>query len=304
MDAKLTVAIPTHNRAACLDRQLGWLAATVRSHASECEILLADNCSTDETPTVIERRRRELGGTRLRVHRHPRDIGAIRNIAWCISRARGSHVWTIGDDDRMDEGALAYVLAELDAHRDLGVLTLNFSSRLVRTGELRFERVYDFGDDQVHEDGRSLFARCLDSDPGGVALTTAQVYRSDLARRAIQEWPWGLRNLVAQIYWTGFCAANGPMKLTAETHLECAAGTHFFLSDPRLEFKLDLGDTVEMYARLMSIGYSPELSARLIRRQLHGNRRRIVRGLVRWPRVGFGVVFRIAKAWALVAARR
>jgi hypothetical protein len=209
----------------------------------------------------------------------------------------------VGDDDVIEDGALGYVLMQIEQRPDLALLTLNFSSRLVTTGELRFERCYEIDEDAVHADGRELFMRCLEHDPGGVALTTAQVYRSDLAGQAIREWRLGLHNLVTQIYWTGFCAANGPVKVTRETHLECAAGTHFFVGSPRLQYKLDLGDTVELYARLARAGYPADRCLRLARKQLQGAKRRLAEGVLRWPVTGAGALLRVGTSLIFLSVR-
>jgi abequosyltransferase len=305
VDSALTIAFPTYNRAALLDRQLAWLSRALAGHEAQCEILISDNASPDETPAVVERWRNALSerGATVRAERNARNVGAIRNIASCITRARGRHVWTVGDDDDIGDEALSYVLTELEQHPDLALLTLNFSSRLVATGELRFERCYEIDDDAVHADGRDLFLRCLEHDPGGVALTTAQVYRSDLAQEAIGEWRRGLHNLVTQIYWTGYCAANGSAKVTRETHLECAAGTHFFVGNPRLSYKLDLGDTAELYARLAQIGYPADRCLRLARGQLRGAKRRLVKGVLRWPATGAAALLRVGTSIASLRVR-
>jgi len=305
MRPALTVAVPTYNRATLLDQQFAWLSRALPGHEQSCEILVSDNASNDETPGVVERWRKRLAdrGATVRLNRNEKNVGAIRNIASCITRARGRHVWTVGDDDLIEDGALAYVLEQLREVPDLALLTLNFSSRLVKTGELRFERCYEIDDDAVHADGRELFMRCLEHDPGGVALTTAQVYRSDLAGQAIREWRLGLHNLVTQIYWTGFCAANGPVKVTRETHLECAAGTHFFVGNPRLSYKLDLGDTTELYARLAKTGYPADRCLRLARKQLRGAKRRLATGVLRWPATGAAAMLRVGTSLVSLSAR-
>jgi abequosyltransferase len=305
VDSALTIAFPTYKRAALLDRQLAWLSRALAGHEAACEVFISDNASTDETPAVVDRWREDLAGrgAMVRTNRNAENIGAIRNIALCIASARGRYVWTVGDDDVIEDGALGYVLAQLREHPDLALLTLNFSSRLVTTGEVRFERCYEIDDDAVHADGRELFLTCLEHDPGGVALTTAQVYRSDLAREAIRRWRRGLHNLVTQIYWTGFCAANGAAKVTRNTYLECAAGTHFFVGDPRLSYKLDLGDSAELYARLAKIGYPADRCLHLATRQLSGSKRRLVRGALRWPRTGAATAMRVTTSLVSLSLR-
>ena len=55
MNKLLTIAIPTYNRAALLDKQLAWLAIAIKGFESECEIIISDNCSTDNTPGVVKK---------------------------------------------------------------------------------------------------------------------------------------------------------------------------------------------------------------------------------------------------------
>ena len=65
MQKLLTIAIPTYNRAALLDKQLAWLATAIKGWESECEIIISDNCSTDNTPGVVKlpsRRGNQLNG--------------------------------------------------------------------------------------------------------------------------------------------------------------------------------------------------------------------------------------------------
>jgi glycosyltransferase involved in cell wall biosynthesis len=103
----LTIAIPTYNRAAILERQLAWLAAAVRGHEADCELIVSDNASTDETPQVIDRWRAGLPAVLIRTHRQAQNVGAIRNIAWCIASASGRYVWSVGDDDAVDVRGVA-----------------------------------------------------------------------------------------------------------------------------------------------------------------------------------------------------
>lgn len=300
----LTIAVPTFNRARHLDTQLEWLAGAIRGFEHLCEILISDNSSTDSTPSVIDKWREKLSGASLTVNRHGVNVGAIRNIAYCIRSAKGKHVWTIGDDDRIGEQTLAYVMDTLTANPDLGLLTLNFSARHAKTGELQFERCFSIDEEAVAPSGKALFERCLEENYGGLALTTAQVYRTDLAHRALQRWEAGLRNLAVQVYWTGFCALNGSTIVTKDAHLECAVGTHFFLLDPKLHFKLDCADRPEVYAKLMEIGCSPELCRKLVFQQFRLNKKRILFSARRWPGTVADVLLRYALAAARVARVR
>jgi glycosyltransferase involved in cell wall biosynthesis len=109
VDSALTIAFPTYKRAALLDRQLAWLSRALTGHEAACEVFISDNASPDETPAVVGRWREALAarGATVRSHRNAENVGAIRNIARCITSARGRYVWTVGDDDVIEDGTLA-----------------------------------------------------------------------------------------------------------------------------------------------------------------------------------------------------
>lgn len=272
----LTIAIPTFNRAAQLDRQLGWLAAAVVGHEREVELVVSDNCSTDATAEVTARWQAVLGPRLLEVRRQPENVGAIRNIRDCLVRARQRHVWVVGDDDVMSPTAVTAVLERLGRSPDLALLNLGFSSRSVVTGELLFARCYDVDGERVRTDGATVFTDLLAHDYGGVALTSAQVYRSDLVRAAVETWTGREDNLVVQIFWGAACAAAGDVQVTEEVWLECSAGTHFFLDDPVLHLRLGFVDLPELAQQLAGLGYPDPVLRELVLHHLARSEARVL----------------------------
>lgn len=259
MDKLLTIAIPTYNRAQLLDKQLNWLANVVQNFESSCEIIISDNCSTDNTQEIIEKTRPRFGDMSLIINRNPQNIGAVRNIAYCINLAKGKYVWTISDDDLINANALPQIIQLLTNNSDLSLIILNFSSRDMRTNKLRFERCFDLQEYARCLDGKATFENCLKSSPGGLALTTALVYRTDIAQQALQSWPLGLNNLAVQLYVTGFCALYGRVIVTQDSFLECAAGTHFWVYNLKLLLRLRYADMMDVYLKLMQLGYSSDI---------------------------------------------
>ena len=302
MSKLLTIAIPTYNRAQLLDRQLAWLDRAIKGFESKCEIIISDNCSTDNTPDVINKWQPVFGEATVKLNRQEENVGAIRNIAYCINRATSKHVWTISDDDKIDERTISYLLNVLAEHPELALIILNFSSLDLRTGKLNFERCFDVDNNEdVHSDGKALFERCLEASPGGVALTTALVYRTDLAQRALQEWPSGLSNLAVQIYVTGFCALHGNVKLTKDSYLECAAGTHFWMEDLKLRLRLRGAEMPETYLKLMELGYSSEVCQTIVQRQwreIKNQKNLLLKALLQVPGTTINVLSRcIVALW-------
>ncbi|OBQ16117.1 glycosyltransferase family 2 protein [Anabaena sp. AL93] len=113
MNKLLTIAIPTYNRAELLDKQLTWLSQAIQGFESECEILVSDNCSTDHTQSIISKWQNILTNITFKSNKNPENIGVMRNIFHCLSSATTKYVWTIGDDDPIQERAVAYVMDKI-----------------------------------------------------------------------------------------------------------------------------------------------------------------------------------------------
>lgn len=297
----LTIAIPTYNRAVHLERQLEWLTRARIGLEAATEVIVSDNCSTDETPAVVRRWYERWGDDHVRVNRNGRNLGAVGNVAHCIRSATGQHVWVVGDDDRIDDDALRYVLARTTADPQLALLVLNFSSRDVVAGRTLFGRCFELDvADGTARHGASLFERCLSLRRterwGGLALTTALVYRTDLARRSLEVWPGGTENITVQLYISGFCAANGKAAVTADTYLECNASGHYFSDDTKLLFGFWSAQMAEAFVKLAELGYSPNLCRRKVLERPFSFLRLLPRCLPRWPRYTTAMLRRYVRA--------
>ncbi len=303
MNKLLTIAIPTYNRAQLLDKQLAWLEQAIKGYETGCEIIISDNCSTDETPRIIQKWQAAFRQVSLKLNRNSENVGAIRNIAFCMNTAAGKYVWTISDDDPINDNAISYILNALNQHPQLALLILNFSSRHAVTGKPIFARCFDVENDEVASNGKAVFERYLAyRDPsrwGGLALTTALVYRTDLAQRSLQEWPSGLKNLTVQMYITAYCALHGNVKVTKDTYLECAAGTHFFMKDKKMFLKFRYAEVPETFVKLMEVGYSRRLCRRKVLEQRREFEWKFIKQCLRkWPATTIAALVRyLASLW-------
>jgi glycosyltransferase involved in cell wall biosynthesis len=112
MIPRLTIAIPTVNRAALLKRAIeSALAQTSR----DTEIIVSDNGSTDETWTVIER----YADERLRAFRHPSTMSVAKHGWFLTQQAQGEFFLFLSDDDYLKPEFAAEVLALFDRHPEL-----------------------------------------------------------------------------------------------------------------------------------------------------------------------------------------
>lgn len=115
--AKISVVIPTFNRA-------GLLAVAVRSVLAQVdcdlEIIISDNCSTDNTQEVAAQ---FLNDHRVRYHRHDENIGMVRNWEFAIERLATSDWFVLFSDDDYftDCRYLADAAAAIDLHQPVFV---------------------------------------------------------------------------------------------------------------------------------------------------------------------------------------
>lgn len=110
----VSICIPTHDNASVLGNAL---SSALRQVCSSLEILVFDNCSTDDTERVV---RRVAGGdARVRYVRHRRNIGMADNFSACIAGAAGEFVQILCADDALEprcaDTLSAALLSEPDA---------------------------------------------------------------------------------------------------------------------------------------------------------------------------------------------
>jgi len=92
----VTIGIPTYNRAHGYLREA--LASALAQTYERVEVLVADNCSHDDTAEVV----RSVGGDRVRYHRHEQNVGAQGNFNSLVAMASGEYFLMLHDDDLVD----------------------------------------------------------------------------------------------------------------------------------------------------------------------------------------------------------
>ncbi len=105
MSIKLSICIPTYNRAAFLGEALD---SVISQATDEVEIVVSDNASTDNTEALV--REYQARFPRIRYHRNPENLGADRNFLKVVELGEGEYCWLLGSDDALAEGAIATML--------------------------------------------------------------------------------------------------------------------------------------------------------------------------------------------------
>jgi glycosyltransferase involved in cell wall biosynthesis len=112
---KISVCLPTYNRAGYLRETI---ASMLAQTATDFELIVADNCSTDSTPQVVA----EFHDPRIRYVRNDANIGHYRNMDRALALARGAYVCIVHDDDVYAPEFLARESEILDRNPRVGMV--------------------------------------------------------------------------------------------------------------------------------------------------------------------------------------
>ena len=112
----VTIGIPTYNRA---DKFLiSSLKSALCQTYKNIEIIVSDNCSTDNTESIVK----DLTDPRVRYTKHPHNIGANNNFNYCIEQARGQYFLLLPADDLIDEDFIETCMNAVDGDTEVGII--------------------------------------------------------------------------------------------------------------------------------------------------------------------------------------
>lgn len=264
----LAICVPTFNRTNELDRQLAWLAEEIRGFEADCEVIISDNCSEDNTQEIVEKWRSHFAATSFQSNRNSENIGWMRNFTYLLNASSSQYTWMIGDDDPIKPGTLAFVLNTLKSQPDLSLIFLNFSDRWIETGEVGVLNWLSTHLEDRKTEGMAVFEECIEERIGSVMFLTSTIFQTKLLQTALQQWSDSVNNWAGMAYWTGYCATKGSVLITKENYVECTLGASNWSKDPLIWFKKRYGDIPELYLKLFEIGYSGEFCRKMILRSV------------------------------------
>ncbi len=120
----LTIAIPTYNRAAALEKTLRIVVPQLDSGS---RLVVIDNASSDDTAAVCDRFLRTPAP--IEIIRNRVNIGANANIMRCCEHAGDGHLWILPDDDVPHADAVRTIREVIGRHPRAGYF--NFHTTLL-----------------------------------------------------------------------------------------------------------------------------------------------------------------------------
>jgi len=154
---RLSLCIATYNRSAFLGAMLESIIGQV---TNECEIVVSDNASTDDTAEVVATFARRFD--RVRYFRQDENKGIDRNFDRAVEISSGEYCWLLPDDDVIKPDAVATILDALRQGWSLITLNVEFMdftlSRVIQRGvTFQSDRVYEPEEmDRLYTDAHKL----------------------------------------------------------------------------------------------------------------------------------------------------
>jgi glycosyltransferase involved in cell wall biosynthesis len=122
----LTVTIPTYNRPESLTRVVSKLLAQLNDLAG---LLIIDNCSDQPMAEYLKLALPDADFSRIRIVRNRINIGMDGNICRCFELCETPWIWTLSDDDLIEDDAVQTVLEQIDAYKEnVKIIGFNFFS--------------------------------------------------------------------------------------------------------------------------------------------------------------------------------
>jgi glycosyltransferase involved in cell wall biosynthesis len=98
---KFSILIPTYNREEYLVESLD---SALKQTYKDYEIIISDNCSTDNTVELLKKYTRTHKN--IKFYSQKKNLGTVRNIKFLINKAKGDYSLFLFDDDLLDKEAL------------------------------------------------------------------------------------------------------------------------------------------------------------------------------------------------------
>ena len=119
----LTIYMPTYNRAELAARQVEFLRNECAPYMDKVQIVISNNCSTDDTE---ERIKKIIEETKIEYYCNEKNIGIRANYYMCKNYVKGEYLWTVSDDDVIKKGAVKHVIDVLEKKDGLNFVMLNY----------------------------------------------------------------------------------------------------------------------------------------------------------------------------------
>ena len=177
---KVSVLIPTFNYARYLPEAI---ESVLEQDLRDFELLISDDCSSDNSAEVIARYAAK--DHRIRVQIHPQNLGMVRNWNWCLSEARGPYAkFLFGDDRLASRSALSQLVGLLESNPSAIIAS---SPRFLIDENSNVIKVRNHLEKPGLHQGTKVIEQCLMRNGNLVGEPSIVLFRTHEARRGFSE---------------------------------------------------------------------------------------------------------------------
>lgn len=115
MEEKITVCLPVYNGSETIKETI---YSILSQSFSYFELVIVDNCSTDNTVSII----RKINDRRIKIYLNKKNLGCGGNLNACLKRAKGDILFFISDDDIAEIHALEKVYQAFQKDYNIGIV--------------------------------------------------------------------------------------------------------------------------------------------------------------------------------------
>jgi glycosyltransferase involved in cell wall biosynthesis len=167
---KVSILIPTYNYAQYLPEAI---ESILGQDFLDFELLISDDCSTDNSAEVIARY--AASDSRIRFEIHSTNLGMVQNWNWCLSQARGEYIkFIFGDDKLLSPTAIRQMVNLMESNPAISLVAsasyvIDPRSRVIEARNYFQHGVWD---------GKKVIVRCLEHPANLVGEPTLVMFRN------------------------------------------------------------------------------------------------------------------------------
>jgi glycosyltransferase involved in cell wall biosynthesis len=172
---KVSVLIPTYNYARYLPEAI---ESVLEQDFQDFELLIGDDCSTDNSAEVIARYAAK--DERIRFKIHSANLGMVQNWNWCLSQARGEFIkFIFGDDKLFSPTAIGKMVALMESNPAISLVSTASSVIDARSAAIETRNNFQPG----IRDGKKVVVQCLERPANLVGEPTLVMFRKQQSAR-------------------------------------------------------------------------------------------------------------------------
>ncbi len=176
----VSILIPMYNREDLIKETL---ESALQQTYRNIEIIVVDNCSTDNSFSVVQQYQKK--DTRIKLFKNEANLGPVRNWKRCIEYANGDYIKILWSDDKIAPSFIENTLPILEKYPQIGFV---YTKTIIFSDETQFE-FYRFGRTGVYRTSDFVYYALIKEDYVPVSPANALFRKKDIIKNLMIEVP-------------------------------------------------------------------------------------------------------------------